>query len=79
MTPAIPLPPLDQAIARAGSQERLAQLLGVRQQSISVWRKRGFMPVLRAVEVEMQLGIPRQDLVDPRLRRAFDLTEPAHG
>jgi DNA-binding transcriptional regulator YdaS (Cro superfamily) len=54
-------------IALAGSQEALAQQLGVSQQAVQKWAKRGYIPPGRAVEVEAQYGVPRRDLLDPRL------------
>ncbi len=61
------------AIQKAGSQVALAELLGVTQQAISKWLHRGYVPVWRALEIENQLGVPREDLVSPKMRRALAL------
>jgi hypothetical protein len=56
------------AVKQAGGQVVLAGRLGVTQQAVSQWLRRGWVPVRRAVEVEQATGIPRQRLVNPRLR-----------
>jgi DNA-binding transcriptional regulator YdaS (Cro superfamily) len=55
------------AIAMAGSQEALAERLGVSKQAVQKWAARGYVPPGRVVEIEAQYGIPRRDLLDPRL------------
>lgn len=59
---------VDAAIAAAGSQTKLAALLGVKQQAISIWRTRGWVPVQRAREIELHTGVDRVLLVKPMLR-----------
>jgi DNA-binding transcriptional regulator YdaS (Cro superfamily) len=58
---------IDDAVEVAGSQEKLAQALGVTQQSVAKWVKRGYAPLARAREVEAMYGVPRKSLVDPRV------------
>jgi DNA-binding transcriptional regulator YdaS (Cro superfamily) len=58
---------IDEAVEVAGSQEKLAQCLGVTQQSVAKWVKRGYVPLDRAREVEGVLGVPRKTLVNPRV------------
>ena len=55
------------AIDMAGSQEALAERLGVSKQAVQKWATRGYVPPGRVVEIEAQYGIPRRDLLDPRL------------
>lgn len=55
------------AVTAAGSQQKLAELLGVTQQVISTWCRRGYVPVRRAQEIEATLGVPRSSLISPRL------------
>jgi DNA-binding transcriptional regulator YdaS (Cro superfamily) len=62
-----------EALERAGNQIKLAALLGVSQQAISLWLRRGWVPVRRAIEIEAQLGIPRSRLISPRLADLVDL------
>jgi DNA-binding transcriptional regulator YdaS (Cro superfamily) len=58
---------IDDAVDAAGSQEKLAHALGVTQQSVAKWVKRGYVPLDRAREVEGLFGVPRKALVDPRV------------
>lgn len=62
------------AVAAAGSQEKLAAALGCSQQLVSRWELRGWVPPLRALEIETLFGTPRASLVHPRL---VDLLRPA--
>ncbi len=55
------------AVEAASSQEALAQKLGVTQQAVSEWQRRGWVPPRRAVEIEMHFGVPRMSLVNPRV------------
>lgn len=59
---------IERAVAAAGTQMKLAADLGVKQQAVSLWLKQGFVPPGRATEIEMQFGIPRIDLLSPKLR-----------
>ena len=59
-------------IEMAGSQDALASQLGVSQQAVQKWAKRGYVPPGRVVEIEAQYGVPRRDLID---RRLADLVE----
>ena len=63
------------AIAAAGSQEKLAELLGCTQQNVSHWRRRGWVSTDRAQEVEQVTGVPRARLVKPKLRSLFETAE----
>jgi transcriptional regulator with XRE-family HTH domain len=62
-----------EALAQAGNQAQLAEKLGVSQQAISIWLRRGWVPVRRALEIEAQFGIPRSRLISPRLADLVDL------
>lgn len=68
------LPGIDLAIAAAGSQESLAELVGCTQQNVSFWKRQGYAPVLRAVEIEQATGVPRVKLIDPRIVELVDPT-----
>jgi DNA-binding transcriptional regulator YdaS (Cro superfamily) len=61
------------ALAQAGNQAAMAHQLGVSQQAISVWLRRGWVPVRRALEIETHYGIPRARLISPRLADLVDL------
>ena len=63
---------VENAITVAGSQVKLAQVLGVTQQAVSRWRLRGWVPLRRAQEIEAQLGVPRITLINPRIADLVD-------
>lgn len=65
------------ALKQAGNQVALAERLGVSQQAVSIWLRRGWVPVRRALEIEAQFGIPRARLISPRLADLVDLPESA--
>lgn len=52
---------LSRAIAAVGSQQALAQALGITQQALSQWKLRR-VPAERVLDVERITGIPRHDL-----------------
>lgn len=54
--------PLQRAIDAAGSQQRLAEFLGIRSASISEWKARGRVPAERVLAVEEASGVSRHDL-----------------
>jgi DNA-binding transcriptional regulator YiaG len=68
-------PPPDSAVLKAitaaGGPTALARALGVTYQSIDDWRRKGCVPLARAKEIEMQFGIPRNDLVSPKVRSSM--------
>ncbi|KAA3649378.1 MAG: helix-turn-helix domain-containing protein [Proteobacteria bacterium] len=63
---------IDKAVEAAGSQQALADALGVSQQRVSQWVVRGYVSPRRAQEIEIQYGVPRRELVNPML---LDLLE----
>ena len=68
------------AITAAGGYRKLARQLGVSLQAVQNWRKQGFMPYGRAVEVEAQYGIDRALLVSPKiLEQSRGLSTPFEG
>jgi DNA-binding transcriptional regulator YdaS (Cro superfamily) len=68
---------IGRAIEAAGGQGKLAEVLGVSQQFVSVCYKRGWVPVDRAVEIEALFGVPRRETINPRLASLLD--EPMSG
>lgn len=64
---------ISEALRLTGSQTKLAKSLGVTQQSVSLWLRRGYVPLLRAREIEMLYGVARQRLVSPKVRHAMNL------
>lgn len=54
---------LERAIVRMGGIVRFAKTLGVTNQAVTQWRKRKCVPLTRAVQIEQECGIPREELV----------------
>lgn len=69
------------AIVAAGTQAELAANLGVTQQVVSRWLRRGWVPLRRANEIEQRYKIPRVRLANPRLIALLAPAElaTAHG
>lgn len=59
---------IDKAVKQAGSQEALAEMLGVSQQYISKCQNRGWLPTKRAKQVALAMPIPLAELVHPDLK-----------
>ena len=70
-------PPPDSAVLKAitaaGGPTALGRALGVTPQAIQDWRRKGYVPPARAKEIEMQYGIPRNDLVSAKVRSNLGL------
>ncbi len=64
---------INDAVANAGSQQNLADTLGVAQQNISQWVRRGYAPVKWVLAIEQATGVPREKLINPKL---VDLVKP---
>lgn len=55
------------AIVAAGTQAELAATLGVTQQVVSRWLRRGWVPLRRANQIEERYKISRGRLANPKL------------
>lgn len=58
------------AVEKAGSSAALARELGVSAQVVGIWLRQGFTPVQRAMEIENLYGVPRAELMSPKMRSA---------
>lgn len=58
---------IDKVIDAAGGQTALAEVLGVSQQAVSLWQKRGYAPVGRIDQLANSFNVPREELIDPRV------------
>lgn len=67
---------VERAAQVAGGQPQMALALGVTQQCVSRWCREGFVPAARAQEIEHQFGVPRAELLNPKLRNALGV-EPS--
>ena len=65
---------IEEAIYVAGSQAKLAKILGCTQQNVGFWLRQGYCPAERVIEVEQATGIARDRLINPKL---VDLLTPA--
>ncbi|WP_414487145.1 transcriptional regulator [Stenotrophomonas maltophilia] len=53
---------LDRAVQSAGSQQALAQLLGIKPPSVSGWYDRCRVPAERCIAIELATGVSRHQL-----------------
>lgn len=59
---------LSEVISAAGGRPALAKKLSVTEQAVHKWLRQGWVPPERAKEIEGLFGVPRLELVSPRLR-----------
>lgn len=59
---------IERAVEAIGSQGKLAKLLGCSQQAVWDMVRRGYAPENRVVEISTLTGVPKLDLVSPKLR-----------
>lgn len=58
---------IERAITKAGGGTKLAKHLGVSRQRVANWKTQGWVPKDYVVEIEAEFGIPRRELMDPKL------------
>lgn len=64
---------IEKAIKEAGGQVELAMNLGVSQQAISLWKRKGYVPIDRIVEISSQYGVPEIELLNKKI---IDIVDP---
>lgn len=64
---------VEDVIKAAGTQAKLADALGVKQQTVSLWLKAGYVPNEHIVAVETLYGVPRARLINPKIADLVDL------
>jgi transposase-like protein len=69
--------PLRRAVEYAGGVTQLARTLGVSQQAVHKWLRRGWVSPDRAAELCGLYGIPAAELLRPELRRLLAITDSA--
>jgi len=69
-----PLDHLNAAIANAGGIFAFARKLGITHQAVYHWKRRGWVPLERAVEIEQHFHVPAGSLIKPLLREALART-----
>lgn len=62
---------IDRAIERGGGIVRFSAGMGVTHQAIYSWKRRGWMPLDKALIVEHMFGIPRAETVNPDIAKAL--------
>lgn len=63
---------VQRAIAAVGGQVKVGEKLGVTQQAVSSWVRRGFVPLMRADELAQISGVPARELMNPRVVRMVE-------
>ena len=53
----------------AGSAQLLAARLGVSHQAVYSWRKKGFVPTKRLLQIEKMFGVQREELASQKVLR----------
>lgn len=61
---------VQRAVKAAGSQQLLAEALGLKQQTISTWVVRGYVPLDHVTAVSAVSGVPKRELVSPKVLAA---------
>lgn len=67
-----PIEHLNRTIADAGGIFAFCGALGVSHQAVYSWKKRGWVPIERAVEIELKFGTFADYLIKPSTRAALN-------
>lgn len=63
---------LDSVIGQAGGIIAFAKEMDVSHQAVYAWKRRGSVPIERAVTIEALYGVPARELVSPSIATALD-------
>jgi len=69
---------IDTAITRAGGIRKFCGIHGVTHQAVYAWKRRGAVPLDRALEIERRHGVPALFIVDPKMANAARMMLAAH-
>jgi len=72
-----PIEHLNAAITHAGGIFAFCKELGVTHQAVYSWKKRGWVPIERAVQIELKFGVFADYLIKPSTRAALNSLNPA--
>ena len=62
---------LDEAVRRAGGIVKFSKAMGVTHQAVYHWRKRGWVPLERAIVIDTIFKVDRDSLINPQLAQAL--------
>lgn len=62
--------PVARAVTAHGGPVAVAAVMGVTYQAVTQWIGQGYVPLKRVPEFEIQFGVPRAQLVSPKVRNA---------
>lgn len=64
---------ISRAVKKGGGATAVARAMGVSYQAINLWIKQGYVPVSRAAEFEIRYGVPREQILSPKVRAAMGM------
>jgi transposase-like protein len=70
-TPEQRIAALDEAVMRGGGILKFARTLGITHQAVYHWRRRGWVPLERAITIHAIFKVERDNLIEPRLANAL--------
>ena len=70
---------LELALTKAGGITQMSKTLGITLQSITAWRSKCYVPMMRAFQIEKIWGVDHHDLMRPEDLAAMDPAVPETG
>lgn len=62
--------PLYKAVHANGGPVAVSKVLGVTHQAVTHWIAQGYVPTKRVAEFSIQFGVPREQILSPKVRSA---------